>query len=401
MRVAIVFYSFPRDTGYANLMLARYLAGLGVDVHYVASDLPIYHQDRTARSVYQNFGAGRTMKPGDAERYDGYIVHCVGHRYVGGVPMLIGLQRKLREIRPDIVQSYVMAGWLPLQLAWARLTLGFHLFSAAHTTASVFPLAKRKASWLDRQWLANLLLRAIPGRLVSTVTRHCYAATDDCADVARRFYGVPAHKLSVVPLGVDITNFFPLRTAEDQQQRERLRADLGFGGEDVVCIYTGQMTDAKNPRVLADAVVQLRATGVPVRGLFIGDGPQAPAIAARDGCIVCPFMPHRELAAYYRSAEIGVWPTQESMSMLDTAACGLPIIVNDTLLARERIDGNGLTYRLNDPADLAQQIRTLLEPAARRTLGAIGARRMVELFSWERIACLRLADYEAALAPRR
>ena len=231
-------------------------------------------------------------------------------------------------------------------------------------------------------------------------TEKCYAATDDCAEVATRFYGMPKRKVSVVPLGVDTDNFYPCRTPEDWARRARIRAELGFAEEDIVCIYTGQFTDAKNPRVLARAIRILRAAGMPVRGLFIGNGPQNGDLAACDGCVVLPFRPHGELPAYYRAAEIGVWPTQESMSMLDATACGLPIVVNDTLLARERIEGNGITYRLNDPADLAEKIRLLGDSKYRHQLGDAGARRMPQLFSWNSVARRRLADYEASLAAR-
>src|SRR5262249_7589284 len=162
----------------------------------------------------------------------------------------------------------------------------------------------------------------------------------------------------------------------ERERRQQLRGELGFAEEDIVCIYTGQFTDAKNPLVLGHAVARLRAAGLPVRGLFIGAGPQSRQLAACEGCGQLPFMPHRDLPPYYRAAEIGVWPTQESMSMLDAAACGLPIIVNDTLLATERIEGNGITYRLNDAADLAEKIGLLRDPAYRQQLGSTGARRM-------------------------
>jgi glycosyltransferase involved in cell wall biosynthesis len=397
----MIFYSFPRDMGYSNTMLARYLARLGANVHYIATDLPIYHKDRDARSVYSQFSADYTMTPGESEVYDGYTVHCIGHRYLMGVPMFTGLLGKLRQIQPDVVQLFINAGWAPLQTAAAKLTLGFTLFSAAHTTVSVFPLARRTLRPWDREWLANLAVRAIPGRVVSVFTERCYAATQDCAEVATRFYGMPEHKVAVVPLGVDTENFYALRTAEDHERRGQLRRELGFTASDVVCIYTGQFTDAKNPVVLARAVAMLRRAGMQVRGLFIGNGPQNAEIGACDGCVVLPFRPHRELPAYYRAADIGVWPTQESMSMLDAAACGLPIIVNDTLLAKERIDGNGITYRLNDSADLAEKIRLLGDLNRRRQLGSVGSRRMIQLFSWDTIARHRLADYEAALAARR
>jgi glycosyltransferase involved in cell wall biosynthesis len=370
-------------------------------VHYIATDLPVYHKSRDARSAYSEFSADSTMTPGDVEQYDGYTVHCVGHRYVLGVPMFTGLFDKLRQIQPDVVQLYINAGWVPLQTAAAKVRLGFSLFSAAHTTVSVFPLARRPARALDLERIANLASRVIPGWLASLFTKQCYAATDDCADVAIRFYGMPKRKVTVVPLGVDTENFYPPRTTEDRARRAQIRAELGFTDRDVVCIYTGQFTDAKNPIVLARAIALLRAGGMPVRGLFIGNGTQNGDLANFDGCVVLPFMPHRELPAYYRAADVGVWPTQESMSMLDATACGLPIIVNDTLLAKERIDGNGITYRLNDSADLAEKIRLLSNPAYGHQLGDVGAHRMTELFSWNNIARRRLTDYEAALAARR
>jgi glycosyltransferase involved in cell wall biosynthesis len=394
----VIFYSFPRDMGYSNTMLARYLARLGADVHYIATDLPVYHKNVEARSAYSQFSADATMTPGHSEQYDGYTVHCIGHRYVLGVPMFIGLRQKLRQIQPDVVQLYINAGWVPLQTAAAKLSQPFSLFSAAHTTVSIFPLAQRRTRVWDPAWIANVLTRVIPGWLVSFAIERCYAATDDCAQVATRFYGMPARKIAVEPLGVDTQNFYPVRSDEDRDARRRVRRELGFADEDLVCVYTGQFTEGKNPMVLSRAVTSLRAQGMPVRALFIGNGPQNEAIKACDGCVVLPFRPHRELPPFYRAADIGVWPTQESMSMLDAAACALPIIVNDTLLARERIEGNGIMYRLNDADDLAEKIRSLMDPVRRQELGSIGARRMTELFSWSAIARRRLADYEAAAA---
>ena len=394
----MIFYSFARDMGYSITMLARNLARLGAEVHYIAADLPVYHKSQDARSAYDQFSADATLTPGTTEIYDGYTVHCVGHRNLLGVPMFIGLTDKLREIRPDIVHLYINAGWVPLQTAAAKVRLGFKLYSAAHTTVSVFPLARRAVRPWDREWLANLFAREIPGRVVSAFTEKCYAATSDCAEVATRFYGMPNRKVVVDPLGVDTARFSPVTTAEDRLNRARTRAELGFTDDELVCIYTGQFTDAKNPIVLARALELLRAQGNSVRGLFIGNGPQRDALAASAGCVVLPFRPHRELPTYYRAADIGVWPTQESMSMLDAAACGIPIIVNDTLLATERIDGNGITYRLNDVADLAEKIRSLFDASYRQQLGATGARRIVQLFSWDSIAKRRLADYQAVLA---
>jgi glycosyltransferase involved in cell wall biosynthesis len=215
--------------------------------------------------------------------------------------------------------------------------------------------------------------------------------------VAIRFYGVEADKVDVAPLGVDTDLLSPVVTPAQHEARLALRAKLGVAPEDVLFVYTGQFTAAKNPLLLAKTTEALRAQGRKVRALFLGDGEQRDAIAAFASCIVLHFVPHRELVDYYRAADVGVWPTQESTSMLDAAACGLPIVVNDTLRAVERIAGNGLTYELNNQASLESVLTGLLDPQARRTLGEVGARRMAESFSWDALVKSRVADYERAL----
>ena len=261
----MVFYSFARDMGYSITMLARYLTRLGADVHYIAADLPVYHKSQDARSAYDQFSADNTMTPGTTETYDGYTVHCLGHRKVLGIPMFVGLGDKLREIQPDIVQLYINAGWVPLQTVAARLRLNFKLFSAAHTTVSVFPLARRVVRPWDRELVANFILRDLPGRLVGMFMEKCYAATSDCAEVATRFYGMPKSKVVISPLGVDTDSFYPAHTAAERLDRTQTRAALGFTDAELVCIYTGQFTNAKNPIILARAVALLRAQGDRVR----------------------------------------------------------------------------------------------------------------------------------------
>ncbi len=176
-----------------------------------------------------------------------------------------------------------------------------------------------------------------------------------------------------------------------------MRQRLGFSEPDIVCIYTGRLGEDKNPLLLAKAVAQLVAAGEPFRGLFVGNGVQAQAIQSCSGCVTHPFVPVRELGNLYRAADIGVWPTQESTSMLDAAACGLPIVANDTMTAPERLEGNGLAYKLNDVRDLVRALREIRDQEIRGRLGSYGVQKMARDFSWESVARRRLQDYEAVL----
>jgi glycosyltransferase involved in cell wall biosynthesis len=199
-------------------------------------------------------------------------------------------------------------------------------------------------------------------------------------------------------LGVDTELFHPVAAPDEAEARRELRKRLGFGEEEIICIYSGRFTPDKNPLLLARAIAELNRAGEPFRGLFVGHGAQGEEIARCPGCTVHPFVPVGELAAFYRASEIGIWPTQESMSMLDAAACGLPVIANDRMGAPERLEGCGLQYRLDDTGDLAEKIRSLRGAEMREKLGSHGARRMKEEYSWETIAARRFADYSAALA---
>jgi glycosyltransferase involved in cell wall biosynthesis len=181
-----------------------------------------------------------------------------------------------------------------------------------------------------------------------------------------------------------------------RSSREAIRRELGFSDEDIVCIYTGKMAESKNPLLLATAIEMLRAEGRKFRGLFIGDGKQRETIAAHASCVVLEFMPFVELGDYYRAADIAVWPTTESTSMLDAAACGLPLIVSDRIY-QDHVSGNGLKYSLNDLKSLCEALRSLESAGVRQTLGHAGAEKMYARFNWARAAKIRHDDFLSAL----
>jgi len=381
--------------GYLESRLPKYLARLGAEVHVVAMDLPPYYQTRDFNETYGDFA--EQLGAGIVEDHEGFALHILGHRKVAGHMRMKGLRQKLFALRPDIVQTMVPIGWIPLDAAFWKRFLGYKLFTGSHHHASVFPLAAEVSRFLSWRRLSCVATRMIPGRVAGLATEKCYAITEDCADIAIRFFGVPRRKVEIGPLGVDTDLFHPVAGARDAAERAAMREGLGFSVSDVVCIYTGRFSEGKNPLLLAQAIAGMREKGEPYRGLFVGNGAQSAPIRQCAGCVTQPFVPVWELGALFRVADIGVWPTQESLSMLDAAACGLPIVANHTMMASERVTGNGRKYLLNDREDLVGVLLGLKSAEVRAQLGACGALKMAREFSWEAIAKKRLADYEVAL----
>jgi glycosyltransferase involved in cell wall biosynthesis len=395
LTVVIVTDYFAEGMGYAGNLLPKALAAHGAKVHVVTTPASPYYHSKTADASYTSFKRPE-RKSGEVHLVDGYHIHYLQDGYKLGKIVIHGLGRKLKELRPDVVQHFSPVSWGPLQTAWHSLTQGYLLYTGNHTTRSVFPLAQRPHAIWERDRLLNFFIRWLPGRVISYKTTRCYGATNDCSVVAE-FMGVPKRKIVTVPLGVDADIFHPIR---DPRLRTAERARLGVADDEILCVYTGRFTSDKNPLLLAQAVEKLRGEGLPFKALFVGDGAQKDAIQACRGAILGPFVPFQELVRPYWAADIGVWPTQESTSMIDAAACGLPIVVNDTLQATERINGNGLQYRLNDCADLVRVLRGLANKDERLRLGHTGATRMAEEFSWKAIARQRLADYRHDLIAR-
>jgi glycosyltransferase involved in cell wall biosynthesis len=397
VRVVLLAETFAPRMGYLQNLLPRYLAREGVEVHVLTLDLAPYYQTKEYGRTYSTFHANAGLVAGMVLTLDNFTLHVLPHRKLFGYVRMQGFFSKIRELEPDIVTVSVSIGWLALDAAIGSALFGYRLFTGNHTGSSVFDLARLSWSEAPVRRAKSWIMRALPGRFVSLFAERCYAATVDCADVARRFFGVQSHKIEVLHLGVDTDVFHAIADQEELASRFDLRRELHVRDHEILCIYTGKLTGKKNAALLARAIESLRSQGAPYRGLFIGEGPQAREIEARDGCTRLDFMDYQQLGRYYRAADVGVWPTDESTSMLDAAACGLPLIVSNGIGYFDHVEGNGLVYRMNDINDLVEKLRMLEATQFRAQLGGRGAQKMAQNFSWQRAARVRCRHFREAL----
>jgi glycosyltransferase involved in cell wall biosynthesis len=385
MRIVVVSTFYSPNMGYTENCLPAALARRGHDVHLVASRLNVYGNSEDYDRNYASFLGPRDVARGTSQT-DGYTVHRLDYRLVGGYVALSGLGRMLRELRPDVVHSTAVASLASYAITAMRPFASFRFYTECHQHLSVVRpyLLDKKGGMTARFFF--WLTRTLPGSLVGRASELCYAVAPDCAQVARLLYGVPACKIRVQSLGTDTILFHPCNSAADTAERASARSEYGYCPEDIVCLYTGRLSDEKNPLLLADAVAELAARGLPFHSLFIGDGKQSKEILARPHARIIPFVRHTELARFYRMANIGVWPQQESMSMLDAAASGLPIVVSSMIGERDRVIGNGAFYEDGDAVDLANVLEGMSDPQLRHDLGMAGRDKMVDHFSWDAVA---------------
>jgi len=428
MKIVIISESFSENMGYADSCLPKHLALLGHEVHVLASNTQVYYSEAFYNEVYLHF-LGPPITAYGTKQFDGYTIHRLPFKSIkNGKMKLLGMFKKLAEIKPDIVQTFSIDEKTTFQAALYKPLLGYKLFTANHVVASVFPAAQTITEDVKKETQQNVVTnikieanKKIPSKFslsylkngirnryskfnsknyfVNFITHICYPATIDASDIAIRFMGVPPAKIKINILGVDTEVFKPKGDNNDFiDEGKKLREKHGFTEQDIVCIYTGRFTEGKNPLCLARAIDLLVKHGKPYKALFIGLGPQKNEIIALKGCQVIPFMHYKELAQYYRAVDIGVWPKQESTSVLDATACGLPVIISDRVLAIERKEGNGLTYKENDSEDMKNVLLKLESQQYRNELGKLGIEKINKNQKWADIAKRRVQDYEEAIS---
>src|SRR5438105_1879481 len=166
MRMVLLSEVFAPKMGYLENILPKYLGRAGLHVHVVTMGLPPYYMHRYSKA-YDGFADDTGLRPGMIQHHDGFTLHVVGHRWALGYMQPVGLFEKLKAIRPQIVQTTAVLGWLPLQAALGKSLLGYKLFTGSHYHASVFPLANRKQSFWSKDQFICRITRTLPGWLTS------------------------------------------------------------------------------------------------------------------------------------------------------------------------------------------------------------------------------------------
>ena len=216
------------------------------------------------------------------------------------------------------------------------------------------------------QWLDRKLVSYADKILVNS----CYTAK-----MVEKIYHRPA---TVVYLGVDTTKYKPL------QHKEKF-------------IFTiGRLTKFKRIDLIIRALALLRQEDIRIRLIIGGDGEEKPnlmnlarKLRLSEQVEFTGRLSDEDVSKYMSRARIVVFPTTNEpfgFVPLEAMASGTPVIVSDSGGPQETIINGetGLTFKADNPADLAHKIRLLWEDENLQAKMSVAARKHVEKrFSWD------------------
>ncbi|MCC9305906.1 glycosyltransferase [Kitasatospora sp. RB6PN24] len=294
--------------------------------------------------------------------------------------------------RPDLAHAHFWMSGLGAVRGARR-----HRLPVLQTYHALGAVKRRHQAEADTSPPTRIAIETAVGRSVAAVIATC---RDEVAELVAM--GVPAERISVVPCGVDPFTFEPLGPVAARTERPRL-------------LVVGRLIPRKQVDLVVDSLVELPgvellvAGGPPVERL--DEDPEARRLLARarsrgvaGRLTLLGGMPADRMPALIRSADVVVCPARYEpfgIVPLEAMACGVPVVATavgghlDTVVDR----GTGLLVAPDSADALTAAIAALLrEPATRAAYGAAGRRRILDRFTWERVAAGTEQIYREVLA---
>lgn len=205
--------------------------------------------------------------------------------------------------------------------------------------------------------------------------------------------GVDTNRITVIPLGVDLTKFYPAVAKRAVP----------------TILFVGRLVEEKGIRDLYSAFLKIRKQGVMAKLRIVGSGPLEKELQKRimedtlEDAVVIEKRTYQEMPGIYREADIfcvpskktKTWEEQYGMVFVEAMASGLPIVSYRTGAIPEVIGQCGLFA--DDETNLSDILLTILkERELGVKLGTMGREQATSRYDAKKTA-LQIAKLYTAL----
>ncbi|HBE67233.1 MAG TPA: glycosyl transferase family 1 [Planctomycetaceae bacterium] len=274
----------------------------------------------------------------------GVSLHFIGKRAKFDPWAYRRLSRKIGELKPDIVHTWLFAA--NAYGRWAAYRRGVPGIIGGERSVDPW-----KSTW-------QLIVDRHLAKISSCIATNTRAVTDFYAD-----RGIPAEKFTVIPNAV-------LPAERRQLEKSELFERLQIPARSKVVGAIGRLWAQKNYRELIWAAELLHAAYQDVWFVILGDGPDLKRLqhdrdlaGAKDSV---RFAGHRSDAAELLSAFDVLWNGSlyegQSNTILEAMAQGIPVVASDIPGNRDLVinDETGYLYQIGDVETLTKRTNHLL-----------------------------------------
>lgn len=344
------YYVEDLAKGYQVYELVREQILLGHEVHIVTSN-----RHNSIKNYVENtnkIGKNETLRVGKKVAESGAIIHRLASIFtITGRVWWKGYKNKIIELNPDFIIAHNILEFQSLRLLFFAQKLNCPIVFDDHTTLNVVRknFSGKVAYSIFRTFFASHLYK---------IANKIIGVSDSCIKVLNQFYGLKGDKVKMIPLGSDISIYYP-----DKDKRQIHRENSKIKNDEILVVYTGKIYDEKKVHLIIDAlndkIFNDKKLVIQIVGTVYNDYKEFLSLKIKNSIhkiILTPNVSHEELAKIYNGADICVWPAHTTTSTLDASACGCPIICVDYKSERYK-NNNGIGVKDGD----IQQIKNALE----------------------------------------
>ena len=263
---------------------------------------------------------------------------------------LIALQRLMRQLRPDVVQTWMYHADLLGGIA-ARLA-GIKAIVWGIRQANVDPAQNRRSTLMVMRLCARLS-GWLPAKIVSCSVK---------AAELHQAQGYRPAKFITIPNGYALEHLKP-----DAAARAAVRAELGIPGDAFVLGMVARYDSQKDHQNLLDALARTRLPGAGFVCLLVGSGMDAAndrlarQIADAGVASAVRLLGQRhDIAAVMNALDVHVLSSLSEAFpnvLAEAMACGTPCVTTDAGDAALIVGEHGWVVPVRDPPALAEGIR--------------------------------------------
>ncbi|MBT1680016.1 glycosyltransferase [Curtobacterium aurantiacum] len=307
--------------------------------------------------------------------------------------------------RPDVVHAHFwMSGHAALDaVSQVQARTGGVRIPVVQTFHALGVVKRRHQGAADTSPAEREWVEPAVGRSVDQVVATC---SDEAFEL--KALGVPLHRISVVPCGVDVSLFRPDGPVEQRDRSLRvLTASRLVQRKGVGTTIAALAALVEQGRDVELVVVG----GAGVAGADLVDDPEyqrldalARSLGVRDHVTFRGQLGQHDMPAVYRSADVVVcapWYEPFGIVPLEAMACGRPVVASSVggLIDTVVEDATGLHVPPRDETAVADAVGALLDdPERREAYGRAGRKRAESRYTWQKVAADSERVYERLLA---
>lgn len=342
---------FHPDAGYQVNLLSRLQVKQGHSVTVITSEL-----EKMPSYLTTFFGKQNIQERDDA------FSHLTGVKIIR-IPLLgyysgrsiydFKIFKIVDALNPDVLFVHGEDTLIGIQYLWKYKNLKFPLVLDCHmlemASENRFRLVFRR---FYKTFIAPIIIKNnIP--LIRVVD----------SNYVEKCLGIPLNQTKLLSFGTDTDYFRP-----NEEVSNSFRNKHNINPNSFVILYAGKLDFYKGGQFLADSIKEKFNTNKEIVFLIVGstDGEYGENVEktfalSENRILRFPTQTYLNLAEFYQSADIAIFPKQCSLSFFEVQSCGLPVVFEENEINSSRIDDNGFTFIPEDCKDFRDKMMQFVD----------------------------------------